>query len=870
MTTETGFSVERCHDLGKRVLERRTKKKRKKEGQYLTPPPVARHMASLLLGGASGNAALLEPALGSGVLAAAAIEEAARRGHVSRLHLVGYETDAELLDAAKAGLESAAEAAAESGLEVRTTLRNEDFVLAHLEGRSPTLFEANGSRANGASAADSRGDGAAVPPSAGNQYDYVLANPPYFKLKRGDPRRQAAEGFSATSNIYPVFMELCERLLTEESGRACFIVPRSFCSGTYFGKFRRYITRRARPERIHLFESRADAFKGDAVLQENVIFSFRAGEGGAIPNPEKEEVVISTSKGVADLGSAHRERSFQLSQVLGGKPHRPVFRLPTSELDGTIISAVDAWPASFDAHGLNISTGPVVPFRSRDALRDELEPEASVPLLWLHNVTPHRVDAGARRNGKEAAISTEADGKNLLPAANYVLMRRFAAKEEKRRMVAGPFLKERFEHEQVGFENHLNYIYREDGSGATVGLDADEARGLSALLGSALMDRYFRVLSGHTQINATDLRATPMPPLDAIREIGRNVPGAATPEELPQVNRAVYDVLRSRELLPPDLPRISETRIDMEKVQEAQEALKALGLPKQQQNDISALTLLVLAQLSPDTPWSKAQRQSLGITEIMDEMAERYDRRYAPNTRETVRRRVIHQFVDAGVAVRNPDDPTLPTNSPNTHYGLSDAAIRAIRKYGSDEWEEAAQAFLEGKRQLIQRHRQRLEKHRVPLTLPSGEEYSLSPGAHNELQAAILNDFGPEFAPGAKVLYVGDTADKTLHVETEALEALGFDLTQHDKLPDVVLYDEDGGRLLLVEAVTSHGPVDDLRISHIEQMIQGSDAEHIYVTAFPDFGVFKNYMSEIAWETEVWLADTPEHMIHFNGDRFLR
>lgn len=170
---------------------------------------------------------------------------------------------------------------------------------------------------------------------------------------------------------------------------------------------------------------------------------------------------------------------------------------------------------------------------------------------------------------------------------------------------------------------------------------------------------------------------------------------------------------------------------------------------------------------------------------------------------------------------------------------------------------------------LIETYRKKRDQLKVPLVLASGEEYRLSPGAHNDLQVAIIKEFGPRFAPGAKVLYVGDTADKTLHIDEPGFQKLGVPTPSHEKLPDVVLYDEERNWLYLVEAVTSHGPVSPKRQIELEELLKGCKADLVFVTAFPDFRLFKNFLTEIAWETEVWLADTPSHLIHFNGDRFL-
>jgi type II restriction enzyme len=293
-------------------------------------------------------------------------------------------------------------------------------------------------------------------------------------------------------------------------------------------------------------------------------------------------------------------------------------------------------------------------------------------------------------------------------------------------------------------------------------------------------------------------------------------------------------------------------------------------MPAAQQNELSALTLLALAQVGEEDSWNSAGQPSLGISEMMDEMARLYDRRYAENTRESVRKNVIHQFVQGAIAERNPDDPSLPTNSPATHYALTNEALAAIRKYNTERWEEAATRFLERQGALAEKYRQKREQERMPLQLPSGKEYQLSPGAHNELQAAIIEEFGPRFAPGAQVLYVGDTADKKLHLNEEGFENINLPVPDHDKLPDVVLYDPDENWLYFIEAVTSRGPISRKRQIELENLMLGdTSAEPIYVTAFLDFSTFGKFMEELAWETEVWIANRPGHMVHFNGDKFL-
>lgn len=306
----------------------------------------------------------------------------------------------------------------------------------------------------------------------------------------------------------------------------------------------------------------------------------------------------------------------------------------------------------------------------------------------------------------------------------------------------------------------------------------------------------------------------------------------------------------------------------MSKITEAQSILAELKLPPAQQNEMAALTLLVLAQLNEDTPWSDAKRQSLRIHDMLQEMDSRFQRHYAENTRETVRRQVLHQFEQARLVDRNPDEPGLPTNSPRTHYALTDVAIRTIRHYNTSEWNQSVTEFLEAQQSLIALYERKREYHMVPLVY-QGVEYHLSPGKHNELQASIIEEFGPRFAPGAKLLYLGDTSNKSLLVDEDMFRTLHILLTQHDKLPDVVLYDDEKNWLYLIEAVTSHGPVSPKRRIELDDMFADCSAGRIYVSAFPDFTTFQSFLTEVAWETEVWLSELPDHMIHYNGDRFV-
>lgn len=307
----------------------------------------------------------------------------------------------------------------------------------------------------------------------------------------------------------------------------------------------------------------------------------------------------------------------------------------------------------------------------------------------------------------------------------------------------------------------------------------------------------------------------------------------------------------------------------MTKREDALEIIKMLGLPKRQQNERSSLTLLALAGVSESDRWSKTRRPLLRIVDIMAWMKDEYGKRYAPNSRETIRRQTIHQFEQARLIDRNPDDPTRPTNSGDTVYQLTAEVVKVLRSYGKPRFPRNCDSFIRNHGTLSAAYERSRNMLKVPVTLPDGSRILLSPGVHNELQRLIVDDFAPRFAPGSVVAYLGDTARKRLSIDVDLLRQLGVPEMQHDKLPDVILYDGKRGWLFLIEAVTTHGPVSAKRHAELEAMLQSSGPGRVYVTAFMNFGAFKKYAADIVWESEVWIAEFPDHMIHFDGDKFL-
>ncbi|AMR26519.1 hypothetical protein A0257_04945 [Hymenobacter psoromatis] len=764
-----------------------------------------------------------------------------------RIELDAYDLDKQIQPFAQIILAHLTTWLAERGIELVARLHLTDFVLAHaLVWQFPLS-----------------------PPAV---YDVVISNPPYFKLGQHDPRNALAGSEQAQPNMYALFAVLAAKL-TRPGGELLFLVPRSFSSGPYFSRFRRFALQQWRWTHFHLFHSRRSAFKKDAVLQETVLFKAVRHAGGVPTSAVAESVLITASTGLHDLAEA---TVFQppLAALLGPERQGSLLFLPTDADEYALLARFRAWTHRLVDLGVGVSTGPVVAFRAADWLRDEPAPN-TLPLLWMDNVAPTggrlRWPIAARTKPQYLAADTPLA--QLVPNRNYVLMRRISAKDDARRIVAAPYLAANWPASHVGLENKLNYLYARRGD-----LTLVQAIGLAALLSSRPYDQFFRLFNGNTQVSATEARELPVPAWPDIEALGTHVQaqGWEAADELveqllhmPYVSHPLPANLMAEPTTPYELPT---TELPV-KVREAQAILSALSMPTAQQNKISAYTLLALASLGPDDAWSTASGESKRISRgISDFIAARYGQVYKENTRETFRRQVLHQFVQAGLVAYNPDTPSLPVNSPKAHYALTAEAVALVQAYGTAGWPAQLGSFHARHEALTSQYAVARDQQRIALALPDGRTVALSPGLHNEVQRAVLEQFLPVFAPGAQLLYLGDTEHKHLFEATDTLQRLRISLGQHSKLPDVVLLQArpDGSEwLFLIEVVTSHGPVSPKRKLELQDMLKDCPAGPVYVTAFPDFKLFKKYSATLAWHTEVWIQEMPDNMIHFNGDRFL-
>lgn len=314
---------------------------------------------------------------------------------------------------------------------------------------------------------------------------------------------------------------------------------------------------------------------------------------------------------------------------------------------------------------------------------------------------------------------------------------------------------------------------------------------------------------------------------------------------------------------------MTDADLSYHRIEEARIVLESLGMDAERSNERSALVLLALLDLSPEPPWHTARNPMLGTRSIMDFIRDSYGRNYAPNTRETIRRFTLHQFVQSGLVEENADDPSRPVNSPRWNYRVTSSALSTIRTFNSPDWERRLDQYLEDSTQLVAAYAAERDMLRVPVRLSEGRTLSLSPGGQNLLIQATVNEFCPRFTPGAEILYVGDAASKWAHADKDRLSALGIALDEHGKMPDLVVYLRSRNWLVLLEAASTHGPIDHTRKTELSQLFSESTAGLVYVSCFPDRTTFRRYVSDIAWETEVWCADNPSHMIHFDGERFL-
>ncbi len=796
-------------------------------GQFLTPMPIARLMSSMLEC-QEPIISLLDPCAGVGSLFAASVAELCLRPTPPKeIHVTAYEIDVMLAAYLPDTLKLCKEMCRRAGISFTGEVRQVDFIENSVHDTTVNLFTQ----------------------APLLSFNCVVLNPPYRKISSNSQLSKTLQlNGVKTTNLYTGFLLLCMRLLSD-NGSMVAITPRSFCSGSYFKPFRKSLLRTMTLKRLHLFESRQNTFQEDEVLQETIILS--AVKAFSVPGT----VHITSTHGPTDNFVVSREVPYD--EVISTDDSEFCIRVVSDEGGKQITQRMSKLQTRLDDLGISVSTGRVVDFRASDFLR-MLPKEGTVPLIYPTHISSGQVVWPKPESKKpNAIVVTEESNDLLVPNETYVLVRRFSAKEEKRRVVAVLHEPHYCSATHVGFENHLNYFHHN-----LQGLPPLLARGLTAFLNSTFVDMYLRLFNGHTQVNATDLRSIRYPTREQLEELGLRLPDGIPSQHI--VDELIEEILFSMNDDQEMNPILGKKHLE-----EALAILKDLGFPRQQQNERSALTLLALLDLKSNQSWSEAKSPLYGITQMMNFFAQNYGKQYAPNSRETVRRQTVHQFLDAGIIVANPDNPTRAINSGQTVYQIEPQILNLLKKYGSPEWGGSLRAYLVDVETLQKRYAQERELSRIPVRVVKEQTITLSPGGQNVLVELILREFTERFVPGGRLLYVGDTDEKFAYFDEQGLAEVGVTLEPHGKIPDIILYDETNNWLVLIEAVTSHGPITPMRQEELKRIFGQSHAGLVFVTAFLDRKAMKKELGSISWETEVWVAESPSHLIHFNGERYL-
>ena len=489
--TENQTLVDFTENLIDWYINATTPEYRKKRGQFFTPKATSEFMVRQFYNlGKKQNIRILDPGAGIGIFESTICDLLLSKKNTLKISFDVYENDENVIPLLKYNMEICKKSMANEGFDMSYKIYCEDFILSNSSVFNDGLRNFNINT---------------------NVYDFIISNPPFYKLRKESPQAVSMSSIvKGQPNIYPLFMALSGKLL-KNGGQITVLSPRSYCSGLYFRSFRNWFFQKVKPVKIHVFESRKEVFKKYNVLQEMVILT-------AIKSSEDpENVVISTSEGELIEKKKFTVRRTPYNKVIIKDDNDIIMRIPTSKLDEKITEQIDKLGFKLATLGLKVSTGPVVPFRATDYLLNDINEHNYAPLIWMHNIQDGLIVWPIKENNKHIAIKKDSNSmKILIPNGNYVLIKRFSSKEGKRRINAGILLETYFDSNYIGIENHVNYIYKINGK-----LSEDEVYGIKELLNSRLYNKYFQVINGSTQVNASEINNIPFPSPEKIRNIGR-------------------------------------------------------------------------------------------------------------------------------------------------------------------------------------------------------------------------------------------------------------------------------------------------------------------------------------------------------------
>ncbi len=496
-----------------------TQKHKKGKGQFLTPPGIARFMGNMAKSGQT-RLTILDPGCGTTILSCALIENLINSDlKVEFIRLDAFETDEEIVPFTRQVLDYLKIWLEKKNISFQYDLITDDFILHNSKVlNNETLFSSEENL----------------------NYDYIISNPPYFKLNKEDQRAKVTSAITkGQPNIYAIFMAIASKLLSTD-GQLIFITPRSYASGSYFKSFREFFFKNIRIEQVHIFDSRKDTFERDNVLQETIILKGVK----SVQNIKGKPVLITSSKGINDLTMPH-SKTYPQERIIDLKSKEKILHLPVNDDEEEILNLFQSWDGTLNKFNIQISTGPVVAFRANKYIREIYENSTIilVPLIWLHNVNKMHFEWPVHKPKKGQYIQVCKESQSLLvPNKNYILLRRFSAKDDKSRLIASPYLANSHDTEYIGIENKVNYIYRPKGN-----LDQTELFGLAAVLNSKLFDNYFRIFNGNVNVSATELREMPLPPLDLIKKIGNHLIQQSSDFKQEDIDNLIIQILLKKQ-----------------------------------------------------------------------------------------------------------------------------------------------------------------------------------------------------------------------------------------------------------------------------------------------------------------------------------
>ncbi len=612
-----GSFIERVDLLRVDATRRLNPIQQKKLGQFFTPLPTANLLASMF-NISHSSIRFLDAGAGIGSLLAAFVWRVCQLDKKPEyLSITAYEIDPKLLDYLADTLKMCASECQRVGIHFTAEIFPEDFIEAAVNMLEFSL----------------------ISPSW-QKFDCAILNPPYQKIQSSSQYRQKLSQIKIeTSNLYTAFLWLTSCLLVP-NGQLVAITPRSFCNGFYFKKFRKAFLEDMHFQKVHIFELRHQTFKDDDVLQENIIF-----HAVKAKSQDQKVEIISSMEPEDKVPSVRYINHSQL--VIPDDPNLYI-RIMTNSLDHQVAERMMIFKCTLEELGLSISTGRVVDFRVSKFLR-ATPAENTVPLLYPGHLVNRSIVWPKLDYKKSNAIVFCSETNNLLiPSGIYVLIKRFTSKEEPKRIVAVVFHPNNYPQSQIGIENHLNYFHCNG-----TGLSEKIAWGLAAFLNSTLVDEYFRQFNGNTQVNSTDLRSLRYPSSTQLENLGARCGSDLTDQD--KIDACIGELF-SMSVQGDESDPIKATK----HIDEAMAIIKDLGLPRQQHNERSALVLLSFLDIKAMDSWADAKDPMRGITPIMEFIAKNYGRTYKPNTRETIRDETVAAFVNAGIIVKNPDQPDRP------------------------------------------------------------------------------------------------------------------------------------------------------------------------------------------------------------------